>query len=129
MTKAIMNHQQSFRPNESGEKPNFEARKAYNEKLRDKHCGKLAAQTFEMRYCKCCLKKYLQGVDLQEVEEYVGLKVPVIDDWGIVYLASIAIKLADFLELLQGPQQSVDLSGYAILLKLEDMRRQDAAIQ
>lgn len=100
----------------------FEKRRQYNNALRAKRCGKLAAQHYEMRYCRNCLAKALKGFSPQGADEYIGLKLPVIDDWGIVYLASLAICWQDLLELIEAADKTVDLSGFAILLQLEDMR-------
>lgn len=83
---------------------------------------------FEMRYCKRCLMRYLDEIDTSAPQKFLILRVPVEDDWGVVYHAALAIMVGDFLALLDSPQEFIDLADHATLLQMEDMRLPQAAV-
>jgi len=79
---------------------------------------------FAMRYCNACLRKYAAEMEHVENDQYVVLKVPVEDAWGMIFVAHMAITAGDFRQILNSDAAIVDLAEYAMLLRVEDVRIQ-----
>ena len=75
---------------------------------------------FSMKYCVDCLKPYAERIEADA--RYLLLNIPIEDDFGCLFNATLAIATEDFRALLTGQDRIVDLADHATLLTLENKR-------
>ena len=75
-----------------------------------------------MRYCKSCLVDILPNIRHVGDEELVVLRVPVEDEWGMLFTAHQAMKAGELRRILANDDAVIDLSRYSTTLRIEDVR-------
>lgn len=77
---------------------------------------------FSMRYCKDCLIDYREKVAHLRADEYIVLRVPVEDEWGMIFTAHQAMKAGELRALLNSSDAVIDLAKHSVTLRIEDVR-------